>query len=118
VAEIVAATVPSGLGLDGILAPDPARHALLIVAHAWAHEPLRCLRDLVDVQAVAAFVDRGEIQRVSSSWRVTRLWRTVDTVASALLGQSRTPLAFQLFGRHLIEVRERTVLENHLQQWL
>jgi hypothetical protein len=49
-AEPMEASEPSGLGVDGVLAPDPAHHALLLAGHAWAHEPLRRLVELVDVE--------------------------------------------------------------------
>ena len=37
--ELFAAGEPSALGVDGILAPRPAAHALLVAAHSWAEVP-------------------------------------------------------------------------------
>jgi len=117
-AEIIASAVPTGLGVGGIQSPDPAQHALLVAAHAWAHEPLRHLRDLLDVQVAAASADRTEIERVARAWGLWRLWHTTDEAAAAALGLRRPPLAVRLWARHLGAVRERTVAENHLQRLL
>ena len=38
--ELMAMAVPSATGVDELLAPAPAAHALLLVAHAWTHLPL------------------------------------------------------------------------------
>ena len=59
-AEIVEASVPSALGVEGISAPHPVHHALMLAAHAWDdHEPLATLRDLIDVAAISWDADRG-----------------------------------------------------------
>ena len=117
-AEIIGPAVPSGLGIDGILVPDGAQHALLVAAHAWAHEPLRRLRDLVDVRALSATEEPVAIERAARAWRITRLWRTTDRVTDAILGRRRMPFVVGLWAGHLSEQRERTVLENHLRAWV
>ena len=118
VALIIDAAVPSGLHVEGILTPEPAQHALLVAAHSWAHEPLRRLRDLIDVRALAASDVRAAIERTARSWGITRLWRTTDRATDAVLGRRRMPLLVSPWARHLPEQRERTVLENHLRAWL
>ena len=55
--ELLAAAVPARLGVDGIGALPPAEHALLLAAHAWAHEPLGRLGQLVDVAATLRRTD-------------------------------------------------------------
>ena len=117
-AELIGAALPSALGVDGVLAPDPARHALLIAAHSWAHEPLRRLRDLVDARAVAAEADPAEVRRLTRSWHVDRLWRTTEAVAQTVFEGRPSPLVLRLRARHLAAVREPTVLEHHLRRWL
>jgi len=116
--DIIELAVPSMVPVDGILAPDPARHALLLAGHAWAHEPLRCLRDIVDVAALAADAEPGEVERIARAWGIDALWHTTQAVAAALFGQGPRPVALRLWARHLSAVRERTVLEGHLQKWL
>jgi hypothetical protein len=116
--EIVEAAVPSTLGIEGISAPDPVHHALMLAAHAWVHEPLHTLRDLIDVAAVAELADDEELGRTARSWGIERIWRTNQRAADALFGAAPTTPALRIFGRHLEGVRERTVLDNHLQRWL
>ena len=53
VTELFDAAIPSITGVDGILTLPPAHHALLLAVHSWAHEPLRRLRDMVDIAAMA-----------------------------------------------------------------
>ena len=38
--SIFRTAVPAATGVPGILAPQPSAHAVLVVAHAWNHEPL------------------------------------------------------------------------------
>jgi hypothetical protein len=116
--EIVAGSDPSRIGIDGISAPNPIHHALIIAAHAWEHEPLHTLRDLTDVAAVSAGSAAGELDRTARSWRIAKLWRTTHGAIDALLGAGPPSVPVRLWGRHLVSVRERTVLDNHLQRWL
>jgi hypothetical protein len=118
VASIIGSAGPSDLRVEGILAPEAAHHALLVAAHAWAHEPLWRLRDLIDVRALAPPSQRAAIERTARAWSLRRLWRTTDRVTDAVLGQGRMPLLVRLWAKHLLECRERTVLENHLQPLL
>jgi Uncharacterised nucleotidyltransferase len=114
---IFRAAVPSGLCVDGILAPEPAQHTLLVAAHAWAHQPLRTLRDLIDIRALSTSAGRAAIEQTAGMWGLTHLWRTTDRVTDAVLAGTQ-PRMVPSWARHLREMRERTVLENHLQAWL
>ena len=116
--EIVDAAGPSQTGVEGISAPDASHHALILAAHAWVHDPLGTLRDLVDVAAVAAAVPASELDRTARAWGLDRVWRTTSGVAGALLDGRPQPLPLRVWARHLEHVRERTVLENHLERWL
>ena len=113
-AELLAAAVPGPHGFDVL---PPAHHALLLAAHSWAHEPLRRLRDIVDVVAVAEAGGWDDVTALARSWRVERLWRSTRAVANAVLYGGRRPLAVRLWAQNLETARERTVLENHLQRW-
>jgi hypothetical protein len=110
--------VPSATGVAEMLAPAPACHALLLAVHSWAHEPLRRLRDMVDIAAVAAAAEPGEIDALAQAFGVQRIWRTSSAAIDALLGKRSTTWAFRLWAQNLPRARERTVLENHLQRWL
>jgi hypothetical protein len=116
--EVIEHSLPSALGVEGVRAPDPARHALLLAGHAWAHEPLRRLRDLVDVRAIAAEADVAELERIARSWELTRLWKATTTAASSALDGRNGSVALRFWAGHLRGVRERTVLESHLRDAL
>jgi hypothetical protein len=116
--ELFEAAVPGTTGVDGMLRLPAAHHALLLAVHSWAHEPLRRLHDLIDVAAVAAQADRAEIDALARRWGVAPLWRTTIAAADAMFAGGARPLALRLWAQNLVRVRERTVLENHLQRWL
>jgi putative nucleotidyltransferase-like protein len=115
--ELLDVAVPSA-NVEGVLALPPAYHAVLLAVHSWAHEPLRRLRDVVDVAAVAAHADPAEMDRIASSWGVRRLWRTTAAAFEALLDGGPRPWTFRLWAQNLHLARERTVFENHVQRWL
>lgn len=117
-AELLSTAVPSATGIPGLLALEPARHAVALAVHAWAHVPLGRLCRLVDVAALAQGADRGELARIAQAWNVERLWRTTQATIDSLFGDRRRPLVGHVWARHLWGVRERTVLERHLEQWL
>jgi Uncharacterised nucleotidyltransferase len=111
VAEIVAAAQPSAVGIAGVLAPRPDHHAVLLAAHAWAHEPLDRIGQLADVAALLAACDRAAAGRVADAWGVGRVWRaTVEAVDQILM---ENPRRVPIWKRHLLDARERTVLEDH-----
>ena len=109
--------VPSTVA-EGFLALPSAQHGLVLAAHSWAHEPLRRLRDLVDIAAVAADADRSQVETIAEKWGIARLWRSTDDAIVSTLADSETPLSIRIWARNLAQVRERTVLENHLERWL
>ena len=117
-AELVAAAVPARVGVEGISALPAAQHALLLAAHSWAHEPLRRLRDLVDVAAAAREARSDEIRALAQAWGLAGLWRTTDAMVGAILYGARTPVAAHVWARNVHAVRERNVLERHLERWL
>jgi Uncharacterised nucleotidyltransferase len=116
--ELYASAGPTILGVRGMLAPSPAHHALLLAGHSWAHEPLRRLRDLVDIAAMIQGLDHFELSRLAMAWKVERLWATTVAAIAALFYKGRFPLALRLWARNLLKARERTVLENHLERIL
>jgi hypothetical protein len=117
-AEILDGSVASGVGVDGIAAPAPVHHALILAAHAWSHDPLRTLRDLVDVAAVSAGCSEAELTRTAEAWHIPRIWRTTRTAIAALFEDGPTTLPLRVWARHLRPVRERTLVDSHLMRWL
>jgi hypothetical protein len=116
--DLFADAVPARVGVEGFLAPSPAHHAVLIAVHSWAHEPLRRLRDVVDVAALAAEGPAEEATAAARAWGVAQLWSTTAATVDYLFGEDRRPLALRMWAQNLERVRERTVLENHLERWL
>jgi hypothetical protein len=117
-AEILADAIPSPALPDGFLVPSRLQHALIVAAHSWAHAPLRVLRDLIDLAAVAEGVERGEALEAARAWGLERVWRSSIRAADALFGDGRPTFPLRTWGRHLRDGRERTVLESHLQRLL
>jgi hypothetical protein len=116
--DLIGRAVPADVGVAGLLALPPAEHALLVAAHAWAHEPLRRALDLVDASVLADEADERELRALARSWGIDGVWRTTAAAAGALLGTARTPVAMRVWARHLRPLRERSVLEGHLERWL
>jgi hypothetical protein len=116
--EILEAAQSSGCGVDGIVAPLPAHHALMLAAHAWKENPLGTMRDLVDIAAVSADTPETELERMASSWGLRRIWSATRETTEALLGGHPLPRPIRIWARHLETVRERTVLEHLLREWL
>jgi hypothetical protein len=116
-AELLAAAVPSALGVEGLRTLEPHHHVLAIAAHAWSHGPFNRVGDLVDVAAMMDGLDRAELDRVARRWGVERMWRTTLGTVDAVLFDGPRPLAVRTWARNLPAVRERTVLEIHLGRW-
>jgi Uncharacterised nucleotidyltransferase len=110
--------VPSVVGVDGILAPRPAHHALLVAAHSWAHAPLARLSHLVDVAALLEEADRADVAATARAWGIERMWRTTQAVVDWLFHDGRRPAAAAIWARHLASARERSVLGLHLERCL
>ena len=112
--EILDAAEPSGLGIAGILAPAPPHHALLLAGHAWTHEPLRRLSELIDIAVVTQGTDRTAVRQLARRWGCERLWRTTERAVDAVLYGAAPPIALRTWARHLGDARERTILEAQL----
>jgi hypothetical protein len=113
--EILEASIPSGLGIEGLLAPNPAHHALILAAHSWEHRPLRLVRDLLDVTLISDGTDEEELKRTAVGWSLAPIWRTTREAMEGVLFGGRVTFPLRSWARHLAEVREPTVLESHLE---
>jgi hypothetical protein len=114
--ELFDAAEPSRLAVAGILAPAPHHHALLLAGHAWVHEPLRRLVELIDVAALTAETDREAVRTLARRWGCERVWHSTELAVDSLLYGAAPPLALRTWARHLHGARERTVLENRVQR--
>jgi hypothetical protein len=115
--ELLEGAVPSAAGIEGVLAPAPERHLLVVAAHAWTHGPLQRLRDLLDVAVLAVEADAAEVERLARAWGIPKLWRTTAAIADALFLGEPPPRALRGWAKNLAEARERTVLEQHVGRW-
>jgi len=116
--ELFAAAVMSVVPVAGISALPPAHHAVLLAAHGWAHEPLGILRHLIDVAAARQGASASEAAALASAWGIERIWNMTTATIDALLFGAQRPWALRHWARNLGGVRERTVLEAHLERWL
>jgi putative nucleotidyltransferase-like protein len=117
--ELFSVGVPSQAAVDGLLTLPRGHHALLLAAHSWVHSPLGRIGDLIDVAVVSAGVDQRELAHVAECWGLTRLWRTTIAAVDAVILRNGAAhnLALRTWARNLQSVRERTVLETHLERW-
>lgn len=116
--ELLEAAIPSATGIDGVSTLAGAHHAIVLAAHSWAHRPLRRLSELIDVTAVSEEHDAAELRALARHWGLLKIWDTTAAAAGALLGGGRKTWPLRTWARHLSEVRDRTVLEFHLERWL
>lgn len=117
--ELFAGAVAEAAFPDGVLVPAPAHHALLLAGHGWTERTFGCLRDLIDVAVMAEGIPASELQARADAWGMGRLWAATWRAVEAVLFRSRpTPLSLRVWAGHLEDVRERTVLENHLERLL
>jgi hypothetical protein len=114
--EILAASIPASVGVEGIRIPDPARHALIVAAHAWSEAPLRRLLDLVDVLALAHQANRQDLQRLAARWEIEGIWYATATAGEATLLARPAPWSLRTWARDIRDVRDRTVFENHVRR--
>jgi hypothetical protein len=106
------------VGVNGILAPAPAHHAVLVAVHAWVHEPLARVSQLLDVLLLHSESDRKEMEAVAARWRVGKVWRTTLEAGEALLLDRDVRATLRPPLRRLRHVEERTVLESHVSRAL
>ena len=115
-AEIFEASIPSVIGVEGLRAPRATHHALILAAHSWEHRPLRIIRDLLDVALLSAESDARALAETAHRWGLGRLWRTTHTAAASLFYGGRTSIPLLTWARHLRDVRDYTVFEQHLER--
>ncbi|HEX3617972.1 MAG TPA: nucleotidyltransferase family protein [Solirubrobacteraceae bacterium] len=116
--EVLSFAGPSATGIDGLLAPKPAAHAVLLVAHSWTHLPLGRVSDLLDVLAVLPASDRAEADALALRWGWERMWRVTLATADAILDNSAPTIPLRTWASHLTDIREPSVLGSHLSQLL
>jgi hypothetical protein len=117
VRELFDVAEPSRVAVAGIGALPPEHHVLVLAVHSWAHEPLRRLRDIVDIALALSHADSAEVERLARRWELTRLWQTTRRAVESLRDDAPPSLALRTWGRNLRAGRERTVFEDHMEHW-
>jgi hypothetical protein len=113
------AAQPAALGVDGIVEPAPAQHALALAAHLWSHDPLTRVLRVLDIALMAEAADPQELDAVAAAWNMRRLWKSTAAVAAALLGSfDGDPWPLRTWARAARSAREPTVAELHLSRVL
>lgn len=112
--ELLGLTRPSRTGVEGVDGFVPAAHAVLLAGHAWAHDPLQCLGQLIDIAAVLTETDRAEADEIARCWGCERLWRTTSAAIDGLLGRREPSMPLRTWARHLLSSREPRVMERSL----
>jgi hypothetical protein len=116
--EIIEASVPNTFGVEGLLVPDARHQAVLLATHAWGEVVMRNLRELLDVTLFAAELDRAELARIAARWGFQPGWKTTLAVADWLYRGRSEPAAVKVWARYLRTLREPTVAEMHVQEWV
>lgn len=116
--ELFEAAVPSVVGIEGLGTPHPYHHAVLLASHAWGEIPMRKLRQLVDVLAFVEDGDRDELRRLAAAWGIERGWSSTLAVGDWYFREAPEPHLVGVWAPYLRDLREPTVLEMHVQEWL
>lgn len=116
--EIIAAAVPNRFGVEGLLVPDARHQAVLLATHAWGEVVMRNLRELLDVTLFAERADRDELAGIAARWGFQPGWKTTVAVADWLFYGAPEPSAIRVWARYLRTLREPTVAEMHVQEWV
>lgn len=116
--RLLGRSVQSSTGVPGLLALSPADHAICLAAHAWAHEPLLRIGDLLDVSVMAGQAEAWELAERAREFGVERIWEATIGAATAILGARRATVPLRTWARSLARGQRRSVLEWHAQKWL
>lgn len=118
-AEILRRAVEPEGGVPGILVPEPAQHAVLLASHVWGEIPFRRLRQLVDILAfVDGRIPPERLLEAADAWGFRRGWQSTLDVCAWMFFDASKPLSVRTWARHLESLRDPTVVEMHVQEWL
>lgn len=117
--ELAADADPAALGVEGVLTPRPAAHALVLAGHLWAHDPLVRLLRILDVAVITEGEEPDSVAALARAWGSSRLWNSTAAVADALFGMRQSdPWPLRTWARGLRTAREPSVTELHLSRVL
>lgn len=101
---------PSRTGIDGLLAPRPSVHAVIVAAHAWRHCPFRSVLDLLDEELLlVGDGNRDAASAVAAELGLRRLWNAEREVGDAIFhGGPPVRRLARPFARDLTSCSERS----------
>ena len=117
VAELFREAVPSRVAA-GVLAPDPAHHAVLLAVHSWAHRPLARILDLADVSVMLQEAGRSDASAVAHRWGVERIWAATVAAVDALFYEGTEPWTLRTWARSTPRVRRPSRGQELLERCL
>ena len=116
---LAAGAEEAALGVEGVLVPTPARQALVLAGHLWAHDPLTRLLRILDIAVLSDASDPDELDAHARAWGILRLWKSTAAVSDALFGAGGAdPWPLRTWARGLRSAREASVSELHLSRLL
>jgi hypothetical protein len=118
--EVFLRAVPSVTGVGGVSAMPPADRALHLAAHSWRHGPYHSWVHLIDIALARETADPEEVTRLARPWGLTGVWEATCRAIDALFfdGGAWPSGIDRLWSRHLLAVRERTLIEYYAAFWL
>jgi hypothetical protein len=106
-------------GVDGLLVPDRAQHAVLLASHAWGEIAFRRLRQLVDIVAfLEDGIEANLLEEAAAAWGFRRGWLSSVEVCRWMFYGEEKPTSVRIWARHLETLRDPRVFEMHVQAWL
>jgi hypothetical protein len=103
---------------DRVSFPPTAAHAAILAAHAWEAPSLRRISDLLDVELMRLAAGGAPADHAAAELGIGRLWQATRGAAAALFHEERAPLSLRTWGRDLLQVRSRSLLDDHLRRLL
>jgi hypothetical protein len=122
-AELHEASVASTLGIEGVRTPSVEHHALLVLAHSWAHMPFERFSQLIDFALLVEECNTVELAACARRWQLSKLLSVgLATIDSVLLAHRRDSAMVRWFAPHLRTLeppaRAREQLDRYMSSFL
>jgi hypothetical protein len=113
--ELLIDAVPAQVNIDGVLAPSPVDHALIVLMHSCARQPFEQVSQLIDLSLLLDRCDRRELHRIARRRGLGRLLTAaVRTIESLFMDDGREPFTIRYCAGHL---RSLGVPSPRRRQW-
>jgi hypothetical protein len=116
--ELFEAAQASVVRVEGALSPSTEHHALLVLAHAWWHQPWERFSQLIDFALLLEQSDAAVLRSTARRWQLEQLLdvaaRTVDSI---LLGRGRVPPVVRWCAPHLRDLGRVSPLRQQVDRY-